>query len=240
VGKLLHSEETKAKAKPLFAVFHSFLTRNGELSQIAKLEERMREAFLEDPRLSFSKRFTDEGFDPTSVRVLISPTTQTRPKSMPTIEPVPSAPNSPPTRYAQVTNSPKRPLDESDSDAVHPRKVARGESPLKGAAGRRLDKQRRNLQSQGMPQFEGQSTTHPILPPPLPRGIGFLLSIIPKASTYHATKFSPEAMVRLIRDTNIASPASHGRPEAMPNGGGPPPIPPSQYINGQYPYNRSL
>ena len=41
-----------------------------------------------------------------------------------------------------VTNSPKRPLEDAESE--QPRKIIRGESPLKGAAGRRLDAARRN------------------------------------------------------------------------------------------------
>ena len=209
-----------------------------------KLERRISETFPEDPRLaSFSQRFTHEGFDPTSVRPIISPSTQTRPKAMPipSIEAAPSAPESPRNRFVQTTNSPKRllPIEESDNESNRPRKLARGESPLKGAAGRRLDQQKRNRQPQEMSQFEGQSTTHMIPPPPLPRDVLFLLSIIPKASTYHATRFNPEEMVRLIRETNIPNSVSQLRPAPPPqNGGGMQqmtPVPPGQYNSGRYP-----
>ncbi|KAF2129770.1 Suf-domain-containing protein [Dothidotthia symphoricarpi CBS 119687] len=96
-----------------------------------------------------------------------------------------------------VVNSPKRPLEDTD-DNVQPRKLARGESPLKGAAGRRLDAARRNLAANG---------STPVGPPqgpaPIAKEITFLLSIIPSAHTYRETRFKPEAMVNMLR--NIAS-----------------------------------
>ncbi|MCJ1378086.1 mRNA 3'-end-processing protein rna14 [Xylographa soralifera] len=242
VGRLTQKPETVPKAKPLYAYFHDFQSRYGELAQIIKLEKRISETFPDDPRLaSFSERFAHEGFDPTAVRPIISPAAQTRPKAMPipSIEPVPSAPDSPPNRFIQVTNSPKRllPIEESDNESSRPRKLARGESPLKGAAGRRLDQQKRNRQPQEMSQYEGQPNTHMMPPPPLPRDVLFLLSIIPKSSTYHATKFNPEEMVRLIRETNIPNSVSQLRPPPPPqNGGGMQqmtPMPPGQYNSGR-------
>ena len=244
MGRLTQKPETVPKAKPLYAYFHDFQSRYGELAQIIKLEKRISETFPDDPKLaSFSERFAHEGFDPTAVRPIISPATQTRPKAMPipSIEPVPSAPDSPPNRFIQVTNSPKRllPIEESDNESSRPRKLARGESPLKGAAGRRLDQQKRNRQPQEMSQYEGQPNTHMMPPPPLPRDVLFLLSIIPKSSTYHATKFNPEEMVRLIRETNIPNSVSQLRPPPPPqNGGGMQqmtPMPPGQYNSGRYP-----
>ena len=235
VGRLAQKPETLPKAKPLYAFFHGFESRYGELAQIVKLEKRMRETFPDDPRLSsFPQRFAREGFDPTAVRPIISPATQTRPKAIPSIEPPPSLQNTPPPRFAQSTNSPKRPLplEESDNEANRPRKLARGESPLKGAAGRRLDQQKRNRQPPDS-HFDGQLGSQPIPAPPLPRDVMFLLSIIPKSSTYHATKFNPQEMVRLIRDTPIPSQISQLRPPPPPPSGGGmqqmPPLPPGQY-----------
>lgn len=207
-----------------------------------KLEKRISEIFPEDPRLaSFSQRFTHDGFDPTAVRPIISPATQTRPKSMAisSIEPTQATQEPPATRTVQTNNSPKRllPIEESDNESDRPRKFARGESPLKGAAGRRLDQQKRNRQPQDTSLLGGQANAHMVPPPSLPRDVLFLLSIIPKASTYHATKFNPEAMVRLIRETNIPSSVSQLRPQAPPANGGMQqiaPIPPGQY-SGQYP-----
>ena len=193
----------------------------------------MSDLFPEDPSLTlFSRRFTQQGFDPTVIRPIISPATQTKPKNIPSIraEPPEAMVDSPQQRINEIINSPKRPLPtDDDDDSPRPRKVARPESPLKGAAGRRLDQQKRNRQPE-MPQFN-PPVPHPPPPPPLPRDVMFLLSIIPKAETYHATKFSAEQLVKLLRDTNIPT----SMPQVIPgNGGrGPPPnqpMPPYQQM----------
>ena len=177
----------------------------------------MSETFPDDQRLSsFPQRFAHEAFDPTAVRPIISPSTQTRPKAIPSIEQPSSVQNTPP-RFAPSTNSPKRPmpLDESDNEANRPRKLARGESPLKGAAGRRLDQQKRNRQPLDG-HYDGQAGSQPMTQSALPRDVMFLLSIIPKSSTYHATRFNPQEMVRLIRETPIPSQSSQLRPPPPP------------------------
>ena len=236
VGRLAQKAETLPKAKPLYAFFHDFESRYGELVQIEKLEKRIRDTFPDDPKLSsFSKRFVHEGFDPTTIHLIISPSTQARPKMLPSIE-NPSVPSSPPNRLVKIDNSPKRPLpfEESETEANRPRKLARGESPLKGAAGRRLDQQKRNRQPLENGQSDGIASTHMIPPPSLPRDVLFLLSIIPKASTYHATKFKPEEMVRLVRETHIPSSVNQLRPPPPPTAGiGMQQMPPGQY-NGMY------
>lgn len=244
MGRLSQKPETLHKAKPLYAFFYAFEAQHGELNQIIKLEKRMSDLFPEDPTLwSFSQRFTHEGFDPTAIRLIISPSTQARPRMMPSIEAV-SAPNSPPYQLAQPANSPKRPLpfEEVDAEALRPRKFARGESPLKGAAGRRLDQQKRSRLPNEIVQHEGQNNTYMLPPPMLPREVLFLLSIIPKASTYHATRFKPEEMVKLIRDTHIPSSVNQSRGQLPPvsNGVGMPhgtQMHPTQY-NGEH--NRSF
>lgn len=225
VNKLAQKPETVARAKPIYAFFHDFESRYGELSQITKLEKRMRDLFPEDPMLTlFSRRFLQQGFDPTAIRPIISPATQARPRAIPSIETPPSAQNTPPSRFAPPTNSPKRPMpfEEPDPEATRPRKLARGESPLKGAAGRRLDQQKRNRQPNDLSQYDGLAQSQLPPPPLLPRDVLFLLSIIPKAETYHATRFKPEEMVRLIRETGIPSTAAQLRPP--PGGVGVPPI----------------
>lgn len=83
---------------------------------------------------------------------------------------------SPPGYTAQAygiptTTSPtKRPFADLGQQADESRKLARGESPLKGAAGRRLDAHKRG----GL----GQGGATPV--PPLPRDISFFLSILPR------------------------------------------------------------
>ena len=209
VSKLAQKPETTPRARPLYAFFHDFESRYGELTQIVKLEKRMSDLFPEDPKLVlFSRRFAHHGFDPTAVRPMISPAVQARPKTLPKTQSPTIAQQSPPNRFVQHTDSPKRPLqvEESENEAGRPRKVARGESPLKGAAGRRLDQQKRNQQPNQTPQFQNHTLPQaPSQPPPptIPREVLFLLSIIPKAETYHATKFKAEEIVRLFRNLDI-------------------------------------
>ena len=248
VTKLALKPETVSKAKPLYAFFHDFESRYGELTQIVKLEKGMSEIFPEDPSLMlFSRRFAQQGFDPTAIRPIISPATQAKPKTVPSVKTeAEQLPDSPQQRINEIINSPKRPLPtDDDDDSPRPRKVARPESPLKGAAGRRLDQQKRNRQPE-MPQFN-QPVPHLPPPPPLPRDVMFLLSIIPKAETYHATKFSAEQLVKLLRETNIPTsmaqipplPGARGPPlnqSIPPYQSMPPPIPQPQgsYGHGQY------
>ena len=192
----------------------------------------MSDLFPEDPSLVlFSRRFTQQGFDPTMIRPIISPATQAKPKTVPTIRAeAERVLDSPQQRINEIINSPKRPLPTDDDDgSPRPRKVARPESPLKGAAGRRLDQQKRNRQPE-MPQFN-QPVPHPPPQPPLPRDVMFLLSIIPKAETYHATKFSAEQLVKLLRETTI--PTSIAQAPALSAARGPPPnqpMPPYQHV----------
>lgn len=127
----------------------------------------MAELFPEDPKLSqFAHRYSGDGFDPTAIRPVISPAYQQRPKGsnvMQSIEqpqpvqdsPMPVYENSPRPQYLQTTNSPKRPFPEDfENDLNRPRKLARGESPLKGAAGRRLNEQK---QARGTPQWQSNA-----------------------------------------------------------------------------------
>lgn len=250
------------KAKPLYAYFHDFESRYGELSQILKLEKRMRDLFPEDPALRlFSHRFVEQGFDPTAVRPILSPS-QSQPKLIPSIE---TTYHQGDVQQTQNGNPPKRPLpvEDGDNDLGRPKKTLRGESPLKGAAGRRLDQQKRSQMPVEPPSFTPHP--HPLPPPPLPRDIVFLLSIIPKAETYQATKFKPAELVRLIRETNvptnisqlpqhagqrgplgppgpsmaphISTPVHHASPTPVQQRPPMPPMPPVQY--GQYgnPFN---
>ncbi|KAL9128364.1 MAG: hypothetical protein Q9217_002943 [Psora testacea] len=224
VTRLSQKPETVAKAKPLYAFFHDFESRYGELAQVVKLEKRMSDLFPEDSSLLlFSKRFVDDGFDPTAIRPIISPAKQTRHNPVHSKETTALIDQALPL---QSVSSPKRPLplDDSDNDADRPRKIVRGESPLKGAPSQRMVQQ--NSQQPPPPQFSRPPMPQPYLPPPLPRDVTFLLSIIPKAETYHATRFEPKELVRLIRETNIPThisqlpPQPAGRGMSLP---GPPP-----------------
>lgn len=172
---------------------------------MVKLEKRMRDLFPEDPSLSlFSSRFTDQGFDPTAIRPVVS-ASQSQPKVLPSVETtVPDVDQiiQQVTQGAPNVHSPKRhlSLDDCDTDAGRPQKFQRASSPLKGAAGRRSDQQKRSQLPVDPPFFQQQqhgAPPHPLPPPPLPRDVTFLLSIIPRADTYTATKFKPSELVNI-------------------------------------------
>ncbi|KAK8002039.1 cleavage polyadenylation factor subunit RNA14 [Apiospora marii] len=207
VKRFKEKPELIPKLKPLYAYFHSHEAKFGELAQIKELEKQMAESFPEDSSLAhFAARFSSERFNPIGARVIISPSAQMRPKNiMPSVEqintsarvsPHPSvmADRSPKQQFMPVVNSPKRPY-QPDEDDYPPRKVQRGVSPLKGAAGRRMDQQRR-AQGQGVASY---STT----PAPISRDITFLLSLIPPPHQCDAQRFRSDAMVRVIRDTTV-------------------------------------
>lgn len=207
VNRLVQKPENVHKAKVLYKYFHRYESHYGELSQIKKLEDRMAELFPDDPKLAtFSARFSSDSFDPIAARLIVSPAVQMRPKLLvQSIEQAPSASESPRpqlrqeqsprTQFLRATSSPKRPLYADEDENLRPRKIARGESPLKGAAGRRLDQQRRSQGSSGAVSSQQ--------PPPISRDITFLLSLIPSREAYNHHYFNPQAMVRLIRDTHI-------------------------------------
>lgn len=191
------------KTKPLFAFFHDYESKYGELSQVVRLETRMSELFPEDPALKqFAARYSTSNFDPMSVHPIISPT-QTRPKSLlyPSVE-LADPVNSPIQKVIDsiTTNSPKRPLVLDDSDEAQPRKILRAESPLKGAAGRRMNQQQQR-----------PAAALPV-PPPLPPQLAYLLSILPKASLYTDARFDAAKMVELIRECHLPPPMTVGGP----------------------------
>jgi cleavage stimulation factor subunit 3 len=219
VRRLTATPENTAKAKPIFAFLHEYESRYGDLVQVINLETRMRELFPEDPSLKhFAHRHSTSAFDPTAVRPIVSQT-QMKPKAPQSIDEASSRNSRSPRYLDPSTNSPKRPLpvDDYDDDYNRPRKHIRAESPLKGAAGRRLDQQKRTQQVNGGggPSGHFKPQAAPI-PPPLPRDVMFLLSIIPNASAYDAMVFSPEKVVDLLRRVDIPSGSGQGRqPQQM-------------------------
>ncbi|KAL2261287.1 hypothetical protein VTK26DRAFT_4478 [Humicola hyalothermophila] len=252
VSRLTQKPETVHKAKPLYAYFHKYESQFGELAQITMLEKRMAELFPEDPKLAhFNARYSTEKFDPIAARIIVSPATQLRPKLlMPSIEQATSLQNSPrpppfatraspAPQFMPATNSPKRPFPADDFDEPNPpRKIPRndfgefqrGASPLKGAAGRRLDQQRRMQAGQG-------AASYTAAPAPIARDITFLLSQIPRADLYDYHRFNPAKMTNLLRETPVpeysvwkSTNAARPPPSEYPSGGG-------QY-GGAYPQSR--
>ena len=164
----------------------------------------------------FSQRYSARSFDPTSVRLVISPS-QIRSQSQAygSIEteqvfhhdsPIPKVTDT------GATNSPKRPFLGDDYDDGQPRKYARGESPLKGAAGRRMNQQQhqqqRSIGANGNFQPTPLSHVQMAPPPPLPGQLAVLLSIIPKASTYEFRRFDSTKMSDMMRNVQLPNPAA--------------------------------
>lgn len=223
VGKITAKPENVGRAKLLYAFFYDWESKFGELTQAAKLEKRMGELYPEDPALTlFSSRYASRligppPFDPCSVRLVLS-ITQIKPKmavpmeemqALPSIEmaevPVPvtaSAPAS--TQQSTYLQSPKRGLEDSDAE-LPARKLLRGESPLKGAAGRR---QQQKLAREGLGKQQVPAALSG--PRPLPPAIYSLLSTIPPASAWRETRFDPAKLVDLLRSADLTRARMHG------------------------------
>lgn len=185
----------------------------------------MAELYPEDPKLQlFASRWQSTNadgskFSPTSTRFVISPAAQTkkaekRPASdaggaqhaLSNVEGVgASAVNSPRPASLQFSNSPKRPYqaDESDTDVQQgpPRKLQRGESPLKGAAGRRLA-------AAAAGRTLSNLTGGAIAPAPLPGDLAFILSVLPKSSLsgHLASRLDVNKLVSVMRGVDVSRP----------------------------------
>ena len=231
VSRLLahQSVELTARTRPLFIFLHDYESRFGELAQVQKLERRMRELFPEGPLLKlFADRHATQTFDPIQVFPIIS-RKQLRPKTsgvLPSVE-VDGVAGSPIQKVIDsiTTNSPKRSLPD-DFDDPQARKIARAESPLKGAAGRRMNQQR---PPNGQPVAAAAAAAAPpplLLPPPLHPHLHYLLSILPRASTYVETRFDANKMIDLMRDIHLPPPGTIP-PQQRPQ---PPQPPPQQQV----------
>ncbi|KAL8289615.1 hypothetical protein RB601_005509 [Gaeumannomyces tritici] len=195
-------------------------------------------------RFGTNARIGTDEFNPITARFIISPAAQLRPKLlMPSIEsnlPVPGSPggprplNSPRPQFMQPTNSPKRPfpIDDFDDSNPPPKKIQRGdrdrdrerdqrdfqrgESPLKGAAGRRLENQRR---MHGHGHGHGNAGSSYSAPAPsIPRDITFLLSQLPNAESYNTSRLNSALVMDMLRDTHVPDyPAWKTRQEKGPS-----------------------
>ena len=224
-------EKQRQKCRPLMTYMHEFESNYGDLDKIHKLERRMAELFDDEPAISrFGARFALPSFDAIAAQLVISPT-QARPKPlvstgfvpqqpMPTIE----QPGSPagsmrlgPNGPYIANASPKRPLDDSDSEAPA-RKFMRGDSPLKGAAGRRLQNQSiSSVQNGGGGGGSQGFMTKNYVPGQgivgggaggggggvLPYEIHSLLSQLPNARHYGSTVFDAPKLVEFLRGVGL-------------------------------------
>ena len=243
MNKLTSKAENVHKARPLIAFMHKRESDYGDLARVVELEKRMAALYPDDPKLArFTARFSTEKFDPIAARIIVSPGVQLRPKMMmPSIEKAPSVqpsprptlrqPVSPRPQFLPATNSPKRPFPDDFDDFNAPRKMLRGdqrdfqrgESPvLKGAAGRRLDQQRR---THGHGPVSSSSSAPPA---PLPTMLTFLLGQMPGAPHYDGDRINAGGLVRVLQSTDVdqstyearqaaknsRQPAQHGRQAA--------------------------
>ncbi|KAJ3563456.1 hypothetical protein NPX13_g8191 [Xylaria arbuscula] len=216
VKRFKEKPELTHKLKPLYAYFHAYEARYGELAQVQELEKQMAELFPDESNMTpFAARFATERFNPITSRVIISPAQQMRPKAaiLQSVEDVPLSTRATPQPAALLersprpqllsanpinVNSPKRPFQADEADDYNPpRKMVRGVSPLKGAAGRRLDQQRR----QGGTASSGGTIS-------IPRDITFLLGLIP-AADMSVPRFRTERLVQIIRETDIPTYADY-------------------------------
>lgn len=218
----LPAQQQKDKCRPLLAHMHAFESAYGDLAQIARIEKRMAELYPEEHALSrFGNRFATPAFDATRVQLIISPT-QARPK----LGPPPNqhrdpraAPPSPPGQLMLGPNgpyvaSPKRgPPEDSDTDTPLPAaKYRRADSPLKGAAGRRLAQRAGGFTATSGLQPEAASAMNAgvqalqaLQPPPAPLHpqITWLLSRLPNAREYRTTQFDAGKVVGLLRGVEL-------------------------------------
>ena len=252
-------QKKKERVRPLLWYMHDFESKYGDLAQIQKLEKRMKELYPDEPEVDrFAGRFMAPHFDGMSVQLVLSesqvrpPTTSLpavvqqappagAPPMIPGLPPAGQATGSPQAGalalgpHGPYVASPKRPLDDIDSDTEHQRKFARAESPLKGAAGRRVTGSNNNQPVLGSlaqgPAISGGSgfvtknyvppgAPQSAQPPMLPKDVNYVLSIIPNAAAYRATGgpiFDANGIAHLLRQTNVES--ARGRAMAMAMGG---------------------
>lgn len=196
-------------AKPLYKLFHSFESHFGDLTQIRNIEERMAKLYPENPSLSyFSDRFSSADFDPSAAQIIISPNTQARPKAIP--NGISSADEFGGGNHLSP-NSPKRslPSDLSDREDERPRKFARSDSPLKGAAGKRVEQLKRSRPAHdSTPPLRSPTSRMAALHQPISsfascQQLIKLVRDLPKAELYDLPRFNPEKVCALVQGTNL-------------------------------------
>lgn len=223
----------KEKCRPLLGYMHAFESNYGDLAQIHKLEKRMGELYPDEPELTrFSHRFEMPTFDALKAQLVISPTqNKPRPAFSYPVQPPPAGAVAAAMDGGEIrlgphgpyVASPKRPLDDSEADTPSRKFLRGGDSPIKGAAGKRIATGGLGAMSATVPTTNNNINTSgggggfavknyvpgasvAAAPPPmplLPNQIMNLLSKLPAANTYQVHRFIPERMVQLLRDTAL-------------------------------------
>jgi cleavage stimulation factor subunit 3 len=222
----LPEEVRKDKCRPLLGFMHSFESNYGDLAQIHKLEKRMAEMFPSEPDLlRFSNRFESPTFNALKTQLPIS-ATQIQTKSVNPAYATQPPPFSSMNTSADIrlgphgpyVASPKRPLDDSDADTPQRKRFMRADSPSKRHAMSNMSatvpvsNTTIPIQQQGgnggfvtknyVPGAaapERAPTMPAMQAPSLPREITYLLSILPNARDYQATRFDGAKLVQLLQ-----------------------------------------
>lgn len=143
-------------------------------------------------------------------------------------------------RRDNIAPSPKRSAVDFDSDNDNrdaysrdrpTKKVHRGDSPLKGAAGRRLDQAKQRMMNQRRDDGAGRTgegsrmggpTGAAPNPNVIPDAVMFLLGIIPGSQSYNSVsmhvRFRPEAMVGLLREVQLPGQGNQGQGQGQNQG----------------------
>ncbi|KAK3715587.1 mRNA 3'-end-processing protein rna14 [Vermiconidia calcicola] len=205
-------EKQRQKCRPLLTYMHDFESNYGDLDKIHRVEKRMKEMYPDEPDVSrFGARYALPSFDGMSAQLVISPT-QARPAPPQAMieqsNDIRLGPNGP-----YIARSPKRALDDSDSEGPA-RKFMRGDSPLKGAAGRRMQGHQpsSSITAAAPAPLGGFATKNyvpaaaapPVVhPSPLPYDLHSLLSRMPHASQYRSTLFDPGKLVEYLKGVDV-------------------------------------
>nr|POE48843.1 mrna 3'-end-processing protein rna14 [Quercus suber] len=175
----LTDEQKTERCAPLFDYMYESESKYGDLQQIHKLLKRMANAKSPavPPVVRLAQRYELSRFDGTTCQIVISPTqimpqgSQHAREEQSTLEKQ-TAKESVNDHLRLGKNgpyvaSPKRPLEDSEDESPA-RKFIRAESPLKGAAGRRIQGHSANNSVHVPPAAEIRSFPPPQLPSALP------------------------------------------------------------------------
>ena len=234
--KMKERPDWVTKAKPILYCWHEYEARYGDLDQVKQVEARMMELYPNETSFSlFARRHAGRGFDICAAKPIISYAAQKKPRAVSSIE-LAAAVNAQDTPALDIAStlkrslSPKRSLEDSDNELQPPRKLPRADSPLKGAAGRRMDAARRSgLRNEARANGANSSTpshmARPMAPASLPGPLMHLLAIIPRSSAYTGMKLNPERMTDLIRNVDMGKAAYAGAQQQNTAPAPPPPYP---------------
>ncbi|TGJ81405.1 hypothetical protein E0Z10_g7348 [Xylaria hypoxylon] len=195
VKRFKDKPEMIPKLKPLYAYFHAYEARYGELTQVQELEKHMAELFLDEPNTSpFAARFATDRFNPITAWVIVSPAQQMRPKTaiFQSVEYASPSVRGTPQPTAHVERSPRPQLLPVNPGNLN--------SPK-----RRFKLTRRMIIIHLARSLGESRRSRVLLVVDLTSNADKVEQqrLIPSADTFHAHRFKPERMVQLVRETDV-------------------------------------